>query len=100
MLQTEKSPVQNIALYCAVAIMLGYILYEMLLKYLSPITESNAEIYNLLSQAQTYSFIGKLVFVSGLVIPGIFAAWKNKKFRMMFPALLNFQLTLVMLTLK
>ena len=72
--------------------MLGYTLYSVFSAYMSPLTESNTEIYARLARARTYQFIGSLLWVSSLLVPGIYLAWKDKKFRMMFPALEIFHL--------
>jgi hypothetical protein len=92
MLQTRKSHTLVVALYCLASMMLGYTLYSVFWAYLTPINESNAEIYARLARARTYQFIGGLLWVSSLLVPGIYLAWKDRKFRMMFPALEIFQL--------
>ena len=100
MLQTRKSQSLIVALYCIAAIMLGYTLYSVFSAYMTPITESNAEIYARIARTHTYQFIGGLLWVSSLLVPGIYTAWKDKKFRMIFPALEIFQLAFWRLMVK
>jgi len=87
MLQTIKNHPLLVALYFLGSMMLGYTLYSVFSAYMTPIAESNAEIYARLARAHTYQFIGGLLWVGSLLMPGIYLAWKDKKFRMMFPVL-------------
>ncbi len=86
MMQTEKIPTFVAVLYCIASMMLTYTLYNVFLQYMTPIDEPDAKIYGLLAQARTYRMLGELMFISSFLLPGAFAAWKNKKIRAKFPA--------------
>jgi hypothetical protein len=100
MLQTRKRQSLILALYCIASIILGYTLYSVFSAYMTPITESNGEIYARLVRTHTYQFIGGLLWVSSLLVPGIYLAWKDKKFRVLFPALEICQLAFWRLMVK
>ena len=97
MLQIAKRPTLVVGLYCLASIMLGYTLYKVFLGYTAPIAQSDPEMYARLARARTYQLIGSLLWVSSLLLPGIYTAWKDKKFRMMFPALEIFHLAFLRL---
>ena len=99
MRQLEKNPRLVIALYCLAAIMLGYSLYNVFLGYMTPITAPSDEIHTLLARARTYQLIANLLFIGSFLVPGIFTALKNKKFRAMFPALEIFHLAMMNMVL-
>jgi len=76
-----------VVLYCLASVMLGYTLYTVFRSYMVPITVADASTSARLAQAAAYQFSASLLWVSSLLLPGIYAAWKSKKFRIIFPAL-------------
>ena len=98
-LLTEKRNLLTIVFYCAAFLMLAYTLYNVFLKYMLPFTESEGPNYEGLERARMYQMIGNLLFVSSFLLPGIYGAWKDKKFRIIFPRLEILQLITINLML-
>jgi hypothetical protein len=79
--------------------MLVYTLHNVFLKYMLPFTESEGPNYEALESARMYQLIGNLLIVSSFLLPGIYNAWKDKKFRIMFFGLEILQLITINLML-
>jgi len=75
--------------------MLVYTLLNVYLKYRMPFTELEGPNHEGLASARTYQLIGNLLFMSSFLLPGIYNAWQDKKFRMVFPGLEIFQLVII-----
>ncbi len=98
-LPTEKRNFLIIVLYCLAFVTLAYTLYKVYLKYMMPFTELEGPNYEGLATARTYELIGSLLFISSFLLPGIYNAWQDKKFRMIFPGLEIAQLIMINLML-
>jgi hypothetical protein len=92
MLQTEKRNLFTIVLYCLAFLMLIYTLYWVYVKFMMPFAASEGPNYEGLELARMYQLIANLLFICSFLLPGIYGAWKNKKFRVLFPGLEIFQL--------
>lgn len=99
MLQTKKRNFLTVVLYCLAFLTLVYTLHNVYLKFTMPFAQSEGPNFEGLASARMYQLIGNLLFVSSLLLPGIYSAWKDKKFRIIFPALEILQLIAINLML-
>jgi hypothetical protein len=71
--------------------MLIYTLYRVYVEFMMPFAAAKGPNYEGLRSVRMYQLIANLLFIYSF-LPGIYGAWKNKNFRMLFPDLVIFQL--------
>jgi hypothetical protein len=85
MLQTGNRNLQ--ILYSLAFLALGFTLYNVYLEYTFPFAEYDIPYYDELSRVRRNQLLVNLLLIFGFLLPGIYMAYRNEKFRKLFPAL-------------
>lgn len=98
-MQTNKRNLLTITLSCLASIVLVYTLNNIYQHYMLPFSVMQGPVYEAGASARNYRLISNLLYVISFLLPGLYLAWKNEKFRMKFLAVEIFQLLFINISL-